>query len=384
MQCALARLLLAVLLAETSLSLSASAGRTPASSCPAGWLPFGPRCLAFYPVWSSWTDAEAVCAQKGGHLASLYTPEEMQFVRQLANTDLTVWLGGRRAQRNGSWFWSDDSEFKIRGWTNQRLGEGGACLTIKTKSGELESAPCGELRFYICSSGARYAHSKSIVAPGNRKSLQPGIVPTQSLFQVLWSSSDSLVEVILRSSTFLEELRSGRLTQSCYDRFVQQEALYLQRVSGMLEVLIGRFPEGDEATWLLRDTFKQYRSGNQSRLPLPPPPWLRSSLASFHAVALEEPVYWLVALSARAGLRHLVAGELLSSGGAEAGGRLLQEWIGDAKADIAWTRRYRKLVEERQNHMEVFQAINIFRDHMINQKSLHKAVACDEEEERSR
>lgn len=61
-------------------------------------------------------------------------------------------------------------------------------------------------------------------------------MPTESLFEVLWSFSDPLVEEILRSSTFLGELRSGRLTQSCYDRFVQQEALYLQRVGGMLEV----------------------------------------------------------------------------------------------------------------------------------------------------
>ncbi|XP_040039138.2 uncharacterized protein LOC120823106 isoform X1 [Gasterosteus aculeatus] len=388
MECAPARLLLAVLLAETSVSLSASAGSTPASPCPAGWLLFGPRCFAFYPVWSSWTDAEAACAQKGGHLAALHTPEERQFVRQLANTDPAVWLGGRRPRQNGSWFWSDDSASKIRGRTNQRLDMGrggGACLAIKPLSGELESAACGQLRFYICSTGA----SRSTVAPGNTKPVEPGeiltgIVPTESLFEVLWSFSDPLVEEILRSSTFLGELRSGRLTQSCYDRFVQQEALYLQRVGGMLEVLIGRFPEADGATSLLWDAFKQYRSGNQSRLPSPPPPpWLRSSLASFHAVALEEPVYWLVALSARAGLRHLVVGELLPSGGPEAGGRLLREWSGDARADVTWTRRYRKLVEERQQHMDVFKAVNIFRDHMKNQRSLHKAVACDEEEERS-
>ncbi|KAM8898232.1 uncharacterized protein AB9W97_009241 [Spinachia spinachia] len=371
MRCALARLLLArLLLPATSFSLSALVGRTQAATCPAGWLLSGPTCFAFYPVWSSWADAEAACAGNGGHLASLHTPEETKFVRQLANTDRPLWVDGR-AQQNGSWFWSNNSEFKI-----QRQGEGsggGACMAIQPTSGELQSAPCGELRFYICSTRASIAFT---VAPGIRKPVDPGIAPTESLFQVFWSFSDSLVEEILRSSTFIEGLRSGLLTQSCYDRFVQQEALYLQQVSGMLEVVIGRVPEADHAASLLWDAFKQYRSSNQSRLPSPPPAWLRSSLASFHAVALEEPIYWLVALSARAGLRQLVVGELLSSGGP-----LLREWSGDARADVTWTRRCRKLVEERQQHMDVFQAVNIFRDHMINQRSLHQAVACDEEEE---
>lgn len=63
-----------------------------------------------------------------------------------------------------------------------------------------------------------------------------GIVPGVSLFDAVWSYSDSLAEEILRSSSFLQEIWSGRLTQRCYSSFMQQEALYLHRVSGTLEV----------------------------------------------------------------------------------------------------------------------------------------------------
>ncbi|XP_075948329.1 uncharacterized protein LOC142950652 isoform X2 [Anarhichas minor] len=387
MVCVLARLLFALLLTETSASPSASETEQ-ASPCPPRWLLFGQRCFAFYPVWSSWTNADLMCSQKGGHLASLHTPEERQFVRQLANTHLPVWLGGRQAQQNGSWFWSDDSPFRISGWTNQRqgkAGEGGTCMAITPKCGELGSAPCGELRFYVCSTGASSNKSSADGEP-----VEPGIVAGVSLFDVVWSYIDPLAEEILHSSSVLRGLRSGRLTQSCYDSFIQQEALYLHRVSSTLQVLMSGLQEADDVTSLLLDTLKQYSSSNQSLLASPPPQWLQSSLQSFHSVVLEEPVYWLVALSARACLRDFLSRELLSSSSSSEELRgsgselkaslLLREWSEDTRTEVTWIRRYRTLIEERQPHMDVFQAVNIFRQHMMNQKSLYKAANCDEED----
>ncbi|KAK9525078.1 hypothetical protein VZT92_017417 [Zoarces viviparus] len=390
MVCVLARFLFALLLTETSASLSASAEAEPASPCPPRWLLIGQRCFAFYPVWSSWTNADLMCSQKGGHLASLHTPEERQFVRQLAHTQPPVWLGGRQAQQNGSWFWSDDSPFRISGWTNQRqgkAGEGGTCMAITPKSGELDSAPCAELRFYVCSTRASSNESSA-----DRKPVEPGVVAGESLFDVVWSYSDPLAEEILRSSSVLRGLRSGRLTQSCYHSFTQQEALYLHRVSSTLQVLISGLQEADAVRSLLLDTLNQYSSSNQSILASPPPQWLQSSLQSFHSVVLEEPVYWLVALSARACLRDFLSRKLLSSSSSSSheeprgsgselkASLLLQEWSEDTRTEVSWIRRYRTLVEERQPHMDVFQAVDIFREHMRNQKSLYKAANCDEED----
>ncbi|TNN32061.1 Type-2 ice-structuring protein [Liparis tanakae] len=320
-----ARLLPLLLLGAWCSSLSASGEADGAwPPCPPPWLLVGRRCFALQPVWSSWSNAEV-----GGHLASLHTAEEEAFVRQLDVTHPQVWLGGGQ-QKNGSWFWSDGSPFS--GWTNQRPAEareGGACMALTPKS----------------------------------------IVRGVSLCDVMWGHSASLAEEILRSSSLLRQLRSGNLPRRCYDSFLQQEALYLHRVSSTLQVLIGRSREAADVTSLLQDTLKQYSRN---------PEWLRSSLQSFHQVALEAPVYWLVALSARAALRLFLSRELVS-GSEVTAGPLLGEWSADAQAEVTWMQRFRRLVEVRQRHMDVFQAVNVFRDHMTTQRSLHKAVTCDEE-----
>ncbi|XP_056299401.1 uncharacterized protein LOC130212233 isoform X2 [Pseudoliparis swirei] len=305
--------LLLLLVAPYS-SLSAS-GETEGAwpPCPPPWLLVGRRCFALQPVWSSWSNAELMCSQVGGHLASLHTAEEEAFVRRLDITHPQVWLGGGQ-QKNGSWFWSDG--FPFSGWTNQRPAEareGGACMALTPKSGELSAAPCGELRFYICSTRAR-------------KPVHPGIVRGVSLCDVMWGHSASLAEEILHSSSLLRQLRSGNLTRRCYDSFLQQEALYLHRVSSTLEVLIGRSREADDVTSLLLDTLKQY-SRNQE---------------SFHQVVQEDPVYWLVALSARAALRHFLSRELVS-GSEVTAGPLLREWSADAQTKVTWMQRGRQI-----------------------------------------
>ncbi|XP_044040111.1 uncharacterized protein LOC122870199 isoform X2 [Siniperca chuatsi] len=287
MVCVLVPLVLTALLTETSASLSPSCTEQ-ASPCPPRWLLFGQRCFTFYPVWSSWSTANDMCSQTGGNLASLHTTEEREFVRQMASTLTPVWLGGYQAQQNGSWLWIDDSPFRSSGWTNQTQGktrEGGACMQMDPKSGDLHSAPCGELRFYICSTRA-----SSEVFPKNRKPADPGIIPNASLFDVVWGYSDLLAEEIRHSSSFLKELRSGHLTPFCYTSFMQQEALYLHRVSSTLEALISTLQEADDMRAMLLHTLKHYSSRNQSLLTSPPPQWLRSSLQSFHSVVLEEPV----------------------------------------------------------------------------------------------
>ncbi|XP_042257746.1 uncharacterized protein LOC121889660 [Thunnus maccoyii] len=377
MLCVLVPLLLFVV-TETSASLSLS-GNESASSCPPRWHLFGQRCFAFYPVWSSWSNANSMCSQTGGNLVSLRTPEERQFVSQLANTNTSVWLGGYQIPQNDSWFWSDNSTFRISSWVNQRQKEtrvGGACMEMTPKSGELHSATCGELRFYICSKAS------SAVFPSSSKPVEPGIVPGVSLFDVVWGHSHLLAEEILRSSSFLKEVWSGQLTERCYTSFTQQEAVYLHRVSHTLEALISTSLQGaDDMRSLLLDALKRYRSRNQSAIVSPLPKWLKYSLQSFHSVVLEEPVYWLVALSARACLHKFLVEELLLSepilvSGPEANS-FYQQWRRDSMKDVDWMNRYRKVLEKHQDHMDEYQAINIFREHMMNQKSLYRAVGCD-------
>ncbi|XP_033933505.1 uncharacterized protein [Pseudochaenichthys georgianus] len=201
-----------------------------------------------------------------------------------------------------------------------------------------------------------------------------GLVPGARLWDVVRGFSELQGDEILRSSSFFQELRDGSLTQRCYTHFLQQEALYLAGASRSLEALIGRLQEADEARSLLQETLKHYSSRNQS-LHGPPPRWLR---LSFAPLVLDDPVYYLLALSARVQLRVLMAGEM--TGVKES--CVLQQWREDTQEEVAWILRLRTLMEAQQQHMDAFKAINIFREQMMNQKSFYKALACDEEEER--
>ena len=81
----------------------------------------------------------------------------------------------------------------------------------------------------------------------------------------------------------------------------------------------------------------------QSAIVSPIPKWLKYSLQSFHSVVLEEPVYWLVALSARACLHKFLVEELLLSepilvSGPEANS-FYQQWRRDSMKDVDWINR---------------------------------------------
>uniref|UniRef100_A0A673AAA9 C-type lectin domain-containing protein n=1 Tax=Sphaeramia orbicularis TaxID=375764 RepID=A0A673AAA9_9TELE len=135
---------------------SCSGAESP-SSCPPQWTEFRHRCFGFYPVWSTWSSAKSLCSQTGGDLVSLHTPDDRRFISQLVGVDAVVWLGGYWTPQKDSWFWTDGSSFRGDVWTDRPTGkstENTACVEMTTKSGEVNSAPCGELRFYICSSKA--------------------------------------------------------------------------------------------------------------------------------------------------------------------------------------------------------------------------------------
>lgn len=242
-----------------------------------------------------------------------------------------------------------------------------------------------------CASTSLLAVLVLVLSPTFASLTSAGLVPGVSLFDVMWGHSDSLAEVTLRSSSLLSGLKSGHMTKRCYGSFVHQEALYLQSVSSILKAVIGRLQGSGDVSSLLRETLTHYSSRNQSRLqgltPSSPPRWLQSSLQSFRSVVLEEPVYWLVALSARSSLRSLLVGELLSVRPAprltvdSVGDTIFQDWTKESLKEVTWMRRFNGVLDGHQSKMDVSKAVNIFRDHMMNQKSFYKAVDCDAAEE---
>ena len=100
---------------------------------------FNKNCYNFVDRSGSWAEGEAECNDQSwqgvqGHLASIHSKEENDFVARLANFQ-RVWIGGTDIQSEGSWTWSDGSVMSYLHWSpdnpnNQHGNE--HCMDILT------------------------------------------------------------------------------------------------------------------------------------------------------------------------------------------------------------------------------------------------------------
>lgn len=358
---------------------------TESGSCPSHWLRLTGRCVGLYPVWASWSSAQTLCSQSDSRLVSPQSPKDLKFLQKMVvKLSVPVWIGGfsvlsKRHKRN-VWIRGDTSDFKLQIPTNQTSGNGGrgeACLGMTPKDGEVKSAPCGELRFYIC--------SKNIsVESSFQAAVSSGLSPGVSLFSVMWRRSETVADEILRSSSLLLQFRSGSVSRSCYDLFVQQEALYTGRLYSTLQALETDAQEVDpRLSALLLRTKLFYQTNQREQYDVAAPQWLQDALQSFHSLVAEEPVYLLVALSVRSVLNQFILQSLPLPGhvSGPVSKNLLKTWREEREKDLEFVQRFRDVVENLQDKMHVFKSIDIFRRHMMNQKSLHEHVECPNEEE---
>ena len=74
-----------------------------------------------YAETLSWREAEETCQKLGGHLASVHSKAENEFLSGLRQSRI-VWLGATDNDKGkvGKWGWTDGSEFKYQNW---RAGE---------------------------------------------------------------------------------------------------------------------------------------------------------------------------------------------------------------------------------------------------------------------
>jgi hypothetical protein len=63
--------------------------------CPGGWIPFDGHCYIAEESSANWADAEIDCNNKGGHLASIHSADESNFIHSLDPGWL--WIGGTDA-----------------------------------------------------------------------------------------------------------------------------------------------------------------------------------------------------------------------------------------------------------------------------------------------
>ena len=67
----------------------------------------------------TWSDAEAHCQKRGGHLASVLTKAEQKEIETVAAGN-NVWIGGTDLEQEGVWQWSDGTQWGFTNWQPPR------------------------------------------------------------------------------------------------------------------------------------------------------------------------------------------------------------------------------------------------------------------------
>jgi hypothetical protein len=68
---------------------------TTTNPCPSGWEEFEAHCYMFSGKSTlNWENAENDCIHRGGHLASIHSRAEQDFVISISNRSSYTWLGG--------------------------------------------------------------------------------------------------------------------------------------------------------------------------------------------------------------------------------------------------------------------------------------------------
>ena len=93
---------------------------------------------------ANWTDAEFECYQRSelvdAHLVSIHSAEEQKFVRD--NFQNNIWLGGSDVDEEGSWVWTDFSEWDYSVWRENEPSDSGSGEHCLAFSGDLN---CNDL-----------------------------------------------------------------------------------------------------------------------------------------------------------------------------------------------------------------------------------------------
>ena len=78
---------------------------TPGDSCPSGWQEFEGHCYLLVEKFATWANAENDCISKGGHLASIHSADENNFIFKLQASRNNLWIGGSDTAVEVIFFW---------------------------------------------------------------------------------------------------------------------------------------------------------------------------------------------------------------------------------------------------------------------------------------
>ncbi|KAM9717625.1 type-2 ice-structuring protein-like isoform 2-T2 [Menidia menidia] len=117
------------------------------------WTNLGARSFLFVPNNLTWAGAEKNCLSLNANLASVHSPREYQFVRDLvklvARGSPRTWIGASDCQEDDVWLWSDGTGFDFSLWADGQPDHSGSCTQINVGK-KWDDTACSSLLPSVC------------------------------------------------------------------------------------------------------------------------------------------------------------------------------------------------------------------------------------------